>query len=132
LYFELIEAFEFIPSNDEKPFAFVQEIFNERARIVDETKRKVKEWKKTSGEPHAGPRPPDTEEDALKKWEAQVEKLAEIHGGPKPYDIMEGLKARPEFHLWEARAKRRKVRHGKSAEHGKSILCGACHGSDAG
>ncbi len=89
LYFELIDAFEFIPSNDEKPFDFVQEIFNERARIVDETKRKVKEWKKTYGEPYAGPRPPDTEEDALKKWEAQVEKLAEIHGGPKPYDIME-------------------------------------------
>jgi hypothetical protein len=89
LYFELIEAFEFIPSNDEKPFAFVQEIFDERAHIVAETKQTVEAWKKEYGEPYAGLRPPETDKSAWAEWDAGVENLAEENGGPKPYNIME-------------------------------------------
>jgi len=54
---------EFVSAVDEKPFAFVQELFDQRSKIVAETEAKIKVWK-AGGE--QGPRPYNIWEKAIK------------------------------------------------------------------
>jgi hypothetical protein len=93
--FEFKGAMEFLPvlsdpadkSSYDRPFEFVQGLFDRRAAIVAGTKQKATQWRKTFGEPHMPPRPAAGKE--LKEWLKRLDEVAELHGGPVPYDILE-------------------------------------------